>query len=76
MENIVDDTIVVHCAKCGSDNNIYNIAKKENPVTYMWDSVPVDIAKDIDGMVINCVHCNKRFKLHINNIKFVAITTI
>jgi len=51
------DTVVAWCPKCGAHNEIQSKAGDCELNVYSLSGVPVDIAKSLDGIEVNCQRC-------------------
>lgn len=52
------DTITFKCPACGRVNDFQTKSGDCDLSTYSTKSVPVDIAKAIDGRTVFCSHCD------------------
>lgn len=57
------DTVIFECPDCGGKVEAQSKVADCALIEYSSDSVPMDIAVDIDGWPANCVDCRKSYKV-------------
>jgi transcription elongation factor Elf1 len=59
------DTILFNCPACNAEIQEQSKAGKCIMKTYSADSIPLNIAMDIDGNDLLCHECGKHFKISL-----------
>ncbi len=55
------DRVFISCPSCGVQNEVQSKAGKCALDTYWQESVPLNIAIDIEGTVVTCDNCQTRY---------------
>ena len=58
------DTVLVRCPECGRINDFQTKSGDCTLASYNTRSVPVDIAKAIDGRTVDCEECDYTMTIH------------